>query len=119
VGTDLEQRRQAVAAALREIMAEPLPATTAPVSIDVPVFLDEPAVAAEPAAELAPEPEPVSAVEPEGIDLRDQPDLAAAEAEFDAWDDDEPAVSDTHAVPPLEKVGSMSKVASLALFGHD
>jgi hypothetical protein len=104
VGTNLEQRRQAIAAALRKIMAEPLPATTAPVAIDEPVFLDEPTVAVEPAR----------------IDLRDEPDISDAEADVEPWqDDDEAAVADTHAVPPLEKVGSMSRVASLALFGHD
>jgi hypothetical protein len=61
MANDLEQRRLAIADALRKIMAEPLPSR-----------------------------EPVPAV----------------------------GVRSVATVPPIESVGSMSRTASLALFGH-
>jgi hypothetical protein len=91
VANDLEQRRRAIADALREIMAEPLPVLqSAPV--DVPLESVEPAP---------------------------QPSMATADRLVtEEWDTAELTERGDAMVPPLESVGSMSRTASLALFGH-
>jgi hypothetical protein len=92
----------AIVAALRAVMSEPLPAPTVTVA---PLFLESAA--------------PPEIVAPTVIDLRTDPVLDETGADFEIWDGeaDEPS-DETHSVPPLESLGSMSKAASLALFGH-
>jgi hypothetical protein len=91
MANDLERRRRAIADALREIMAEPLP-----------VLQSAPMVA------------PLEAVEP-----IPQPSMAAADRVVtEEWDTAELTERGEAMVPPLESVGSMSRTASLALFGH-
>lgn len=82
----LEQRRRAIADALRAIMAEPLPPT-----------VSSPAPA-----------QPVDAP------LTDE----WAQGWADEWAEDELTDRGDVIVPPMEPVASMSRTASLALFGH-
>jgi hypothetical protein len=113
----------AIVAALRAVMAEPLPP---PHATDAPLFVEtaeptEPVAAPEPTAPVAPAPPVAPALmdAPAVIDLRSDPVVDEAGGDFEIWDDeaDEGDV-ETHSVPPLETLGSMSKAASLALFGH-
>jgi hypothetical protein len=110
VESTLEQRRLAIVAALRAVMSEPLPTPTAPAAVDEPLFVEPAAAATDLVVDAAP---------PAVIDLRSDPVLDEAGADFEIWDDeaDEPD-DETHSVPPVESLGSMSKAASLALFGH-
>jgi hypothetical protein len=85
---DLEQRRRAIADALRAVMAEPVPQR---------------------------EPVPAAAVEPAPV-IPAQP--AAPVESDDEWDTAELTESADVMVPPMEMIGSMSRKASLALFGH-
>lgn len=85
---DLEQRRRAIADALRAVMAEPLPPR-------------QPLEAAQP--ESAPE---IPAQPTSPLDTDDE------------WDATELTESGDVIVPPMELIGSMSRKASLALFGH-
>jgi hypothetical protein len=91
MANDLEQRRRAIADALREIMAEPLPARP-PTPVDAP---DESAV-----------PVPQTSM------------ATSDQAVTEEWDTAELTERGEAMVPPLESVGSMSRTASLALFGH-
>jgi hypothetical protein len=160
--TDLERRRLAIADALRDIMAEPLPPPVTHVSPVAPVSLvasalrpsadlraarrpepeSDAEIAAAPTRENHPRPEPEAAVEAEPAPARltavpeveveveaevePEPDAEGTlapdvtidlDAEPDRKDGDVVG-GDSPAVPPLESVGSMSRVASLALFGH-
>jgi hypothetical protein len=95
--TDLEQRRLAIAEALRAIMAEPLPEHQQPTGTTDQLAGPEPAAATAPAVEDTP---------PSG------------EWNDDEWDDEDFEPLEDAMVPPLESVGTMSRMASLALFGH-
>jgi hypothetical protein len=107
--TNLERRRRAIADALRAIMAEPLPtrhtATPDPaIAVPAPVAVPRQAAA-------------------ESADVVSGHDEHAALAAEDRFVTDEP--HDEHftelpdsLLPPLETIGSMSRRASLALFGH-
>jgi hypothetical protein len=96
--TDLERRRLAIADALRAVMAEPLPeplpeftpAVTAPTRIATPMTISE---------------------------LLPARETLAASIEWDEFEGLTEA-DDPVAVPPLEVAGSMSRAASVALFGH-
>jgi hypothetical protein len=92
--TDLERRRQAIADALRAVMAEPLPgpkpAATLPARIATPMTISE---------------------------LLPVRETLAASIEWDEFECLTEA-DDSVAVPPLEVAGSMSRAASVALFGH-
>jgi hypothetical protein len=106
--TDLELRRLAVADALRAIMAEPWPAREADVEI---LQVAPPEVSAPPVAVAC------------ALALAESGAAAAARAAEDRllteeWDAAELTERDGPMVPPLESVGSMSRMASLALFGH-
>jgi hypothetical protein len=127
MATNLEARRQAIVAALRAVMAEPLPQASAPL---------HPATRAEtvtaPDNATAPEPlleptEPVGHEHPPPLrqalaaeivwdEVEDLGPLDPAEGldDVETYDDDWAAPS----VPPLETAGSMSRAASMALFGH-
>jgi hypothetical protein len=104
VESSLEQRRLAIVAALRAVMSEPLPAPMAPVTASEPLFVEATA--------------PVPADPPAVIDLRDEAAHDDDATDFEIWDDEAEPQGDTASVPPLESLGSMSKAASLALFGH-
>lgn len=92
MATNLEQRTRAIAEALREVMMEPVYPAQPDVDVAEPV----------PAAEITPE---VTVEEA----LREVPDRADAEESTESVD---------VVVPPVETIGSMSAVASMALFGH-
>jgi hypothetical protein len=127
MATNLEARRQAIAAALRAVMAEPLPPASAPLHPATPaesVTAHHTITASEPPLTPA---EPVGLEHPPplrqalvaGIDWDEADDLAPlAPAEglddVESYDDDWEAPS----VPPLESAGTMSRAASVALFGH-
>jgi hypothetical protein len=116
--TDLERRRQAIAAALRAVMAEPHPRQT-------------PRVATPPRRGLGTQPPFTAAPTPAVVTGRvATPTASTAASELPTvrealtsqieWDefedlDDE---GETPVVPPLEVAGSMSRAASVALFGH-
>lgn len=102
MGRNLEQRRRAIAAALRAVMAEPLPAppASAPTVVAPTVETVE--------FHAPPEPDHMSADRPS---LRD-----ALTADVDWGEDAEDWESPS--VPPIDTAGSMSEVASMALFGH-
>jgi hypothetical protein len=125
---DLELRRQAIAEALRAVMAEPFPDRTAPsqpaaaaptparpanppplralvvVTDPDPVAVDPPPVA--PAPEFA-SPPPLRAALSAHIDWAEVEELEDLDEDWEA-----------PSVPPLETTGSMSRTASMALFGH-
>jgi hypothetical protein len=86
--TDLERRRRAIADALRAVMAEPLP-------------LPQPLPAAQPEPALEIPTQSAAPVDPD-----------------DEWNPAELTETGEVIVPPLEAIGSMSRKASLALFGH-
>jgi hypothetical protein len=109
--TDLERRRQAISAALREIMAEPLPQTggdrTQAETVERTIDLDA-----------------ADGVDRAGV-LEDNDETQwADEAEEQAPDADDieslKGFSESAAaiVPPLQLAGSMSRIASMVLFGH-
>lgn len=120
---DLELRRQAIAEALRAVMAESFPGRAAP---SQPVAAaPEPARPANPprptlvVATPAPGPEPI--VEPARL-VSPRPLREALSAQID-WDEVEELDEldedwESPSVPPLETAGSMSQTASMALFGH-
>jgi hypothetical protein len=135
---DLELRRQAIAEALRAVMAEPFPDRTAPSQPAaapesaqpanptprpalVIVAGLEPATASDPehVAPHGPDPDPVIEPEPTATPptlraaLSAQIDWAEVE-ELEDLDEDWESPS----VPPLETTGPMSRTASMALFGH-
>jgi hypothetical protein len=132
---DLEFRRQAIAEALRAIMAEPFPDRTAPsqptaaapavarpanppprralVVVTDPVAVDPPPVAPAPDPHPLVEPAPLASPPPLRAALSAHIDWAEVE-ELEDLDEDWEAPS----VPPLETAGSMSRTASMALFGH-
>lgn len=108
--TDLELRRLAIADALRAIMAEPWPAR----ETDLEILQ----VAAHEASAL-----PVAVACALALTESDAEAAAAARAAEDRlvteeWDAAGLTERDVPMVPPLESVGSMSRMASLALFGH-
>jgi hypothetical protein len=134
---DLERRRQAIAEALRAIMAEPFPDRTAPSpqaaaappaarSVDPPprralVVVTEPDPVTVDPPPGTPDADPEPRVEP--APLTSPPPLRAALSAHIDWaeveeledlDEDWEAPS----VPPLETTGGMSRTASMALFGH-
>jgi hypothetical protein len=128
--TDLEQRRLAIVDALRAIMAEPLPPRQEPIPVAQPTAVAEP-VLTEPVAEEPVLPLPV-AEEPVVIDLTEPPAVRETEPVAEdpqtddlddrfflshEWDEELEDRSEV-SVPPLEAAGTMSRIASLALFGH-
>jgi hypothetical protein len=127
--TDLEQRRLAIADALRAIMAEPLPPRQEPIQPAPRVAVEEVALPApvvdEPISIDLTEPtEPTTSreVRPADDDLEaeDLEDLEDLEDRFfitHEWDEELEDRSEV-SVPPLEAAGTMSRIASLALFGH-
>jgi|SRR5580693_8173025 hypothetical protein len=125
--TDLEVRRLAIADALRAIMAEPLPQHLQPVVVEAPAvderatsdlvveeILVAPTLTAEPIADLSTHEIDLDATlpQPEADD-----DLESRFWTDDDWDDVFDERPET-TVPPLEAAGTMSRIASLALFGH-
>jgi hypothetical protein len=127
MATNLEARRQAVAAALRAVMAEPLPPASAPlhpatpaepVTAHVPLTAPEPTLPpAEPVVREHPPPlRQALAAEIVWDEVDDLGPLDPAEGldHVEGYDDDWEAPS----VPPLETAGTMSRAASVALFGH-
>lgn len=129
----LEQRRQAIAAALRAVMAEPLPrkrpvvADRAPVA-EPPPPRTLPTLAAQPPVAELPRPwvqpivaaQPPVAAPPPRIGLPEMLSVREALAASIEWDEVEDLTEDGEvpSVPPLEVAGSMSRAASVALFGH-
>jgi hypothetical protein len=114
MANDLEQRRRAIADALRQIMAEPLPerqrvAAAAP---SVPGPVTDSALTL-PASSL-----PMPAESAESVAGDDAARATEDRLLTEEWDEQERAGRGEPMVPPLESVGSMSRMASLALFGH-
>jgi hypothetical protein len=105
---NLELRRRAIADALRAVMAEPLPLRTVPTLAQGPLIYAPTPVAA---------PDRAAAVEPAPI-VAERGSVREALASQIDWDEDVDTEAEGPSVPPLETVGSMSRVASLALFGH-
>jgi hypothetical protein len=109
--TNLERRRRAIADALRAIMAEPLPdrqPATPVASVVATLPAERDAYSAAEVAEFEP-----AAVHDEHAALAAEDRIVTAE-----WDDEEHIDRPESLVPPLETVGSMSRRASMALFGH-
>jgi hypothetical protein len=115
--TDLERRRRAIADALRAIMAEPHPHAKPVAAAPQPIrsAFSEPQVRTLLTTRLA----ATAVTRPAAPHLPPVREALAASVE---WDELEELVDsddvETPAVPPLEVVGSMSKAASMALFGH-
>jgi hypothetical protein len=110
MATSLEHRRQAIAAALRAVMAEPLPTPPAPTEplVTVAALPERPSLRDTLAAQIDwDEPEHLEALD----DLDRSPDDLSSLEDFDG-------ASEATSVPPLEVSGSMSRAASMALFGH-
>jgi hypothetical protein len=105
----LEARRRAIADALRAIMAEPLPSPAA--------ALPSPGAAIPPAA-MAPATALVDPVDPVDAAAEHARHVLEDRLLTEEWDDEEFTERADSMVPPLETVGSMSRRASLALFGH-
>jgi hypothetical protein len=132
----LERRRQAIAEALRAIMAEPFPDRTAPTppvaalsrATSPPNGTVAPAATVPPPATLdpvAPVASAAPAIPPAArvADDRAAPPLREALAAHIDWDHVEELEDldedwESPAIPPLEPVGGMSRTASMALFGH-
>jgi hypothetical protein len=129
---DLERRRQAIAEALRAVMAEPFPDRTAPApSVAAPSRATSPPAGAvatlattAPPATKTPAAAVTSATLAVPVSNRGAaPPLREALTAHIDWDNvedledlDEDWESPT--IPPLEPVGGMSRTASMALFGH-
>ncbi|HEX3825265.1 MAG TPA: hypothetical protein VHV79_12440 [Mycobacteriales bacterium] len=118
--TDLERRRQAIADALRAVMAEPLPKSV-PAPVPAPARAPQPQLVELPGrnsliARLA-SPSARNA-ESELPTVREALSSQIEWEEFDEHDDRDDVDLETPAVPPLEAAGSMSRAASVALFGH-
>jgi hypothetical protein len=118
VATDLEQRRLAIAEVLRKINAEPLPTlgttTARPRPPGTRLTLRE-ALRPDPADDDG----AIDEVEPDTAEAEHvtEPAIPSLAAHAEDLDDAE-QVNESPAVPPVDNVGSMSRVASLALFGH-
>jgi hypothetical protein len=114
----LEARRLAIAAALRAVMAEPLATSSGSAEADVETVLFD----AESTPEAPHRPSLREALAAE-IDW-DEPEHREALGELDRSPEDLSSLGDFDddwagpSVPPLEVTGSMSRVASMALFGH-
>jgi hypothetical protein len=128
----LERRRQAIAEALRAIMAEPFPdrtapspsvaalsrATSPPTGTVVPAATVPPRATVDPVAPAARVTAPAARVAADAAPpLRE---ALAAHIDWDAVEDMEDLDEDweSPSIPPLEPVGGMSRTASMALFGH-
>jgi hypothetical protein len=110
MATSLEHRRQAIAAALRAVMAEPIPTPPALAGppVATAVLPERPSLRDTLAAQIDwDEPEHLEALD----DLDRSPDDLSSLEDFDTE-------GEAPSVPPLEVPGSMSRVASMALFGH-
>jgi hypothetical protein len=125
----LEIRRQAIAEALRAVMAEPFPdrsaasvAPTRTVATTAPWFTPAPVHTAEPPPQPAREPVPAPPTLREALaaqinwdEVADFDTFGETQAEGVEEVDDGP---EPPSVPPLDTGGSMSRKASMALFGH-
>lgn len=116
MAASLEHRRLAIVAALRAVMAEPLP--NGPRPADTPVAISDTPQRRSLRDVLVAE---IDWDEPERLEVLDDVDRSREDltspddlSTLEDLDDDWEAPS----VPPLETAGSMSRVASLALFGH-
>jgi hypothetical protein len=115
MAASLEHRRLAIAAALRAAMAEPAPIDMIEPVVETVSFDPTPATRQPQRRSLR---DALTAEidwdEPEHVDVleldRSPDDLSGLEELGEDWV--------TPSVPPLEAPGSMSRVASLALFGH-
>jgi len=105
---NLELRRRAIADALRAVMTEPLPLPSVPKVDQGPLIYAPTPVSA---------PDRAAAVEPATIGAKRGSVREALVSQID-WDEEVDSDAEGPSVPPLETVGSMSRVASLALFGH-
>jgi hypothetical protein len=118
---DLEVRRRAVADALRAVMAEPLP-RRAVVEVATSTREHRPArlEAASP-PEVRPSLRESLAAQIDGDTTDDDRFARPAGTANDvgaAGDDADVAAESPRSVPRLEPTGSMSRAASMALFGH-
>jgi hypothetical protein len=119
--TDLERRRQAIAAALRAVMAEPLPHSKPAVAgpplrgLGARPLFTEAATRTVMTARVA-----MSAASTAASELPTFREALTSQIEWDEFDELPELADDaeTPSVPPLEVAGSMSRAASVALFGH-